>query len=52
MVVPDGLQFDDSVPLMNHDNVIVRKGIIFKTMEAMKMWLAEYTMCSIIVRLW
>jgi hypothetical protein len=27
-----GLQFDDSVPLINHDNVIIRKGIIFKTM--------------------
>jgi hypothetical protein len=37
-----GLRFDDSVPLINHDNVIIRKGIIFKTMEAMKIWLAEY----------
>jgi hypothetical protein len=32
------------VPLLNHDNVIIRKGIIFKTMEAMKIWLAEYVM--------
>jgi hypothetical protein len=41
-VVADGLRFDDSVPLINHDNVIIRKGIIFKTMEAMKIWLVEY----------
>jgi hypothetical protein len=40
--VADGLRFNDSVPLSNHDNVIRRKGIIFKTMEAMKIWLAEY----------
>jgi hypothetical protein len=40
--VADGLQFDDSVPLINHDNVIIWKGIIFKTMEVMKIWLAEY----------
>jgi hypothetical protein len=38
----DGLRFDDSVPLINHDNVIIQKGIIFKTMEAMKIWLTEY----------
>jgi hypothetical protein len=30
------------VSLINHDNVIIRKGIIFKTMEAMKIWLMEY----------
>jgi hypothetical protein len=30
------------VPPINHDNVIIWKGIIFKTMEAMKIWLAEY----------
>jgi hypothetical protein len=42
--VADGLQFDDSVSLINHDNVIIRKGIIFKTMEAMKIWMAEYAM--------
>jgi hypothetical protein len=30
------------VPLINHDNIIIRKGIIFKTMEVMKIWLAEY----------
>jgi hypothetical protein len=41
-VVADGLRFDDSVPLINHDNIIIRNGIIFKTMEAMKIWLAEY----------
>jgi hypothetical protein len=40
--VVDGLRFDDNVPLINHDNVIIRKGIIFKTVEAMKIWLAEY----------
>jgi hypothetical protein len=40
--VADGLWFDDSVPLINHDNVILRKGIIFKTMEVMKIWLVEY----------
>jgi hypothetical protein len=40
--IADGLRFDDNVPLINHDNVIIRKGIIFKTMEAMKIWLAEY----------
>jgi hypothetical protein len=42
MVVADGLRFDDSVPLINHDNVIIQKGIIFKTMEAMKICLVEY----------
>jgi hypothetical protein len=41
-VVVDGLWLDDSVPLINHDNVIIRKGIIFKTMDAMKIWLVEY----------
>jgi hypothetical protein len=41
-VVADGLQFDDSVSLINHDNVIIQKCIIFKTMEAMKIWLVEY----------
>jgi hypothetical protein len=40
--VADGLRFDDSVPLINHDNVMIHKSIIFKTMEAMKIWLAEY----------
>jgi hypothetical protein len=40
--IADGLRFDDSVPLINHDNAIIRNGIIFKTMEAMKIWLAEY----------
>jgi hypothetical protein len=40
--VADGLRFDDSVSLINHDNVIIWKGIIFKTMEAMKIWLVEY----------
>jgi hypothetical protein len=32
------------VPLINSDNVIVWKGIVFKTMVAMKIWLVEYTM--------
>jgi hypothetical protein len=40
--VANGLWFDYSVSLINHDNVIIQKGIIFKTMEAMKIWLAEY----------
>jgi hypothetical protein len=30
------------MPLINHDNVIIRKGIIFKIMDAMMIWLAEY----------
>jgi hypothetical protein len=30
------------VPLINHDNVIIQKGIILKTIETMKIWLAEY----------
>jgi hypothetical protein len=38
-VVADGLSFDDSVSLINHDNVIIWKGIIFNTMEATKIWL-------------
>jgi hypothetical protein len=33
--VADGLQFDDSVPLINHDNTIIRKGIVFKTESPM-----------------
>jgi hypothetical protein len=37
-----GLLFDDSVSLINQDNVTIQKGVIFKTMEAMKIWLAEY----------
>jgi hypothetical protein len=41
-VVANGLRFNDSVPLINHGNVIIRKGIIFKTMETMKIWLTEY----------
>jgi hypothetical protein len=41
-VVADDLRFDDSVPLINHDNIIIRKGIIFKTMEVMKIWFTEY----------
>jgi hypothetical protein len=40
--VADDLRFDDNVPLIYHDNVIIRKGIIFKTMEVMKIWLVEY----------
>jgi hypothetical protein len=42
--IVDGLRFDDSVPLINHDNAIIRKGIIFKTMEVMKIWPTEYAM--------
>jgi hypothetical protein len=34
--VADGLRLDDNVPLINHNNVIIRNGIIFKTMEAIK----------------
>jgi hypothetical protein len=41
-VVVDGLRFNDNVPLINYDNVIIQKGIIFKTMEAIKIWLIEY----------
>jgi hypothetical protein len=41
-VVADHLRFDDSLPLIIHDNVIIQKGIIFKNMKAMKIWLAEY----------
>jgi hypothetical protein len=40
--VADGLRFDDSVPLISHDNVIIMMGIIFKTMEAIEIWLMEY----------
>jgi hypothetical protein len=42
--VANGLWFDDSVPLINHDNAIIRKGIIFKTMEVMMIWLVEYAL--------
>jgi hypothetical protein len=42
--VANCLRFDDSAPLINYDNIIIRKGIIFKIMEAMKIWLAEYAM--------
>jgi hypothetical protein len=42
--VADGLRFNDSVSLINHDNVIIRKGIIFKTMGMMEIWLTEYAM--------
>jgi hypothetical protein len=38
----DGLQLDNSVSLINHDNVIIWKGIIFKTIETMKICLIEY----------
>jgi hypothetical protein len=40
--VADGLQFDESVHLINHDNVIIQKCIIFRTMKAVKIWLVEY----------
>jgi hypothetical protein len=42
--IADGLRFDDNVSLINHDNVIIQKGIIFKTTAVMKIWLAEYAM--------
>jgi hypothetical protein len=29
---------------INLDNLIIYKGIVFKTMEALKIWLAEYAM--------
>jgi hypothetical protein len=41
-VVANGIRFDDSVSLINHDNANKWKGIIFNTMEAMEIWLAEY----------
>jgi hypothetical protein len=40
--IADDLQSDNSVPLINYDNVIILKCIIFKTMEVMKIWLVEY----------
>jgi hypothetical protein len=43
-VVADGLRFDDNDSLINYDNVIIRKGIIFKIMEKMKIGLAEYAL--------
>jgi hypothetical protein len=43
-VVADGLQLDNSVSLINSGNVIIWKGIIFKTMEEMKIWLMKYVM--------
>jgi hypothetical protein len=41
-VVADSHRFDDIVSLINHDNVIIRKNIIFKIMKAMKISLVEY----------
>jgi hypothetical protein len=41
-VVVDGIRLDDSVPLINCDDVIIWKSILFKTIEAMKIWLTEY----------
>jgi hypothetical protein len=32
-IVADGLRFDNNMPLINHDNIIMQKDIIFKTME-------------------
>jgi hypothetical protein len=49
----DGLRFDDSVTLINHNNVIIQNGIIFKTMEVMKIWLAEYAVfhhCPLMIK--
>jgi hypothetical protein len=42
--VVDGLQLDNSVPLINRDNVIIREGIVLKIIEAMKIWLTEYVL--------
>jgi hypothetical protein len=39
--VVDGTQFDDNVPLINNDNAIIQQGIVFKLMEALKIWLVE-----------
>jgi hypothetical protein len=41
-VVADGLRFDDSVPLINHDNVIIQKCIIFAGGEYGKDHRARY----------
>jgi hypothetical protein len=41
-VVADDLRFDDNVSVINHYNVIIQNGIIFETMEAMKIWLTKY----------
>jgi hypothetical protein len=41
------------VPLINRDNIIIQKSIIFKTMEVMKIWLVEYVVfhhCPFIVK--
>jgi hypothetical protein len=38
-VVADGLHLDDNVSLINHDNVIILKCIVFKIMESMEIWL-------------
>jgi hypothetical protein len=51
--IADGPWSDDSVALINHDNVIIRKHIIFKTIEAMKIWMVEYAVfhhCSFMVK--
>jgi hypothetical protein len=42
--VADGLQLDNSVSLINCDNVIIREGIVLKIIEAMKIWLMEYVL--------
>jgi hypothetical protein len=34
--ITDGLWFNDSVPLINHGNIFIRKGIIFKTYNTYK----------------
>jgi hypothetical protein len=43
-VIADSLRFDDSVTLINHGNAIIQMSIIFKTMNAMKIWLVEYAL--------
>jgi hypothetical protein len=52
-VVADGFQLDDSVPPINLDNLIIQKGILFKTMDALNIWFVEYTVfhhCPFIVK--
>jgi hypothetical protein len=48
IIIANDLWFDDSVSLINHDSVIIRKGIIFKTMRQLRFgWWSM--LCSIIV---
>jgi hypothetical protein len=41
------------MPPINLDKLIIQKGIVFKTMDALKIWLAEYAVfhhCPFIVK--